>query len=441
MSSGVGKNINQLFVDKFKDFEANLNGQKELPVHQLRKQALDQFMKSGLPDKHEEYKYTNFKRALSKNFDFSQLFNNTSTDASHEDHLIGNLTGNILVFVNGQFSANDSNYNSEEISIATLKEAYKDHSEHIDKHFGNLVAKNNDSFATLNSIFCNDGVYIHIGKNKVVETPTIIYYLSDTTTGEATSFPRNLIVAEENSQSSIIEVFSTIGDGNSFSNSVTEISVAKNAIVDYYKVANDTKNAYHIGLTQVSQERDSTFSAHSFTFGGGIIRNNLHIALEDENCTANMYGIYMLSGESHVDNHTEVDHKKPNSFSNELYKGILDDKSTGVFNGKIFVRQDAQKTNAFQSNKNILLTDDATVNTKPQLEIWADDVKCSHGCTTGQLDNEALFYLRSRGIDEKRAKAMLLYAFATDVIENVKIDSLKEYLDHIIAERFHQEQA
>jgi Fe-S cluster assembly protein SufD len=168
-----------------------------------------------------------------------------------------------------------------------------------------------------------------------------------------------------------------------------------------------------------------------------MIRNNINISVDDENCEAHMYGLYLLNGKSHVDNHTVVDHRKPNSFSNELYKGIVDEKANGVFNGKIFVRQEAQKTNAFQSNNNILLSDSATVNTKPQLEIWADDVKCSHGCTVGQMDEEAIFYLRARGIDERSAKAMLLYAFSKDVLENISVEPLRAHLDQLVSDRLH----
>ncbi|MDH5368081.1 MAG: Fe-S cluster assembly protein SufD [Cyclobacteriaceae bacterium] len=439
MSHQVDKNINQLFIDKFSDFENQLNGQKALPIHDLRKKALIKFKELGIPNTHEEYKYTNFKKALSKNFTFNQLFkNNDDASISQSDYLINELEGNVLVFINGQFSEDASHFNNNEIDIKPLTKAYSENPNAITKHFGNLYKDNEDSYALLNSTFCNNGVFAQIGKNKIVNTPIIIYNISDASKDEAISFPRNLIIAESGSQSSVIEVFSTIGEKNSFSNAVNEITIDENAILNYYKILDETEHVYHIGLTQASQKKNSTINAHSYTFGGGIIRNNLHIEQEGENCTTNMFGLYLLNGNSHVDNHTEVDHKKPNSYSNELYKGILDEKSTGVFNGKIFVRKEAQKTNAFQSNKNILLTDEATVNSKPQLEIWADDVKCSHGCTTGQMDEEALFYLRSRGIDKDKARAMLLYAFSIDVLKNVTIEPLKKYLDHIIALRFNQ---
>ncbi|MDH5367064.1 MAG: Fe-S cluster assembly protein SufD [Cyclobacteriaceae bacterium] len=441
MSQQVDININQLFIDKFSDFEHQLNGQKTLPIHDLRKKALHKFKELGIPNSHEEYKYTNFKKALTKNFTFNQLFKSKNDSSSFgNDYIINELEGNVLVFINGQFSESDSHFKSDEIDIKPLANAYSENPDTIAQHFGNYSKNNEDSYALLNSTYCNNGVFAQIGKNKIVNTPIIIYYISDARADEAVSFPRNLIVAESGSESSIIEVYSTIGEKNSFSNAVTEIVVEENAILNYFKILNETEHVYHVGLTQASQKKNSTINAHSYTFGGGIIRNNLHIAQEDENCTTNMFGLYLLNGNSHIDNHTEVDHKRPNSYSNELYKGILDEKSTGVFNGKIFVRREAQKTNAFQSNKNILLTNDATINSKPQLEIWADDVKCSHGCTTGQMDEEALFYLRARGIDKDKARAMLLYAFSIDVLKNVTIEPLKKYLDHIIAQRFNQEE-
>jgi Fe-S cluster assembly protein SufD len=233
-------------------------------------------------------------------------------------------------------------------------------------------------------------------------------------------------------------VFLSKGNQPSFTNIVTEIVVQENATVTYTKVQNESDQAYIIGTTQVYQARDSKFSATTVSLSAALIRNNLNIVLDAENCEANLFGLYMLNGSQHVDNHTLVDHAKPRSYSNELYKGIMDGKSTGVFNGKIYVRQDAQKTNAFQSNKNILLSKDASMNTKPQLEIFADDVKCSHGATTGQLDEDMLFYLRSRGIGTNEAKALLMYAFATDIINQIPLEAVRLYVERAIANRLNR---
>jgi Fe-S cluster assembly protein SufD len=251
------------------------------------------------------------------------------------------------------------------------------------------------------------------------------------------SVNRNLIVVGKSSELTVLEKFDSTGSAN-FSNSVTEAVVAENAGFNLYSIQNDNGPRYQFGLTQIYQSNFSRVNTYTFTLSGKLVRNNLQFVLDGEGIESHMYGLYLLANDTLADNHTVVDHRKPNSFSNEMYKGVMDGSSKGVFNGKIYVRPNAQKTNAFQANRNILLTDKATVNTKPQLEIWADDVKCSHGCTTGQLDEEALFYLQARGVSKETAQAMMLYAFAGEVLDNVKHPVIKEYLDNVISERLHK---
>jgi Fe-S cluster assembly protein SufD len=289
-----------------------------------------------------------------------------------------------------------------------------------------------NAFTALNTAFAHDGVVIQVPANATVELPTILRFVSDARQVNVASQPRNLFIVNKNAEVKVAESFRTLGDQASFTNVVTEIVVAEDARMEYYKIQNESDMAYHIGTTQVYQKDRSHFYSATVTLDGGFIRNNLNIALDGSNCEAHMYGLYFPNGRQHIDNHTLVDHRKPNSHSNELYKGILEDRSTGVFNGKIFVRQDAQKTNAYQSCKNVVLSNDATMNTKPQLEIFADDVKCSHGTTTGKLNEEALFYLRSRGIPKVEAQSLLMYAFAEDVIKKIKIDTLREQLERRI---------
>ncbi len=438
----MSNNINQILINKFEQFEASLNGEATSSLHSIRQQGIKAFDHIGLPSaKHEEYKFTNLSKILEKKFDWTSphYANSEISIDTLSAFEIPNLDAYRLVFVNGIYSEKLSDHDNAQITISELQKATESHQEVFKKHFGQHAVYQDDAFAALNTAFIKNGTFIKVDKNAVVDKPIAIYNLSDASDHESVSYPRNLILAEANTQVSIIELFGTIGSHNSLVNTVTEIVVEENAIVDYYKIGNDAEHAYHVGLTQVYQAKSSTFNANTIAFGGGMIRNNLHIKIDGEGCHANMYGLYLLDGKSHVDNHTVVDHIKPNSESSELYKGILDDHSKGVFNGKVLVRQEAQKTNAFQSNKNILLTDDASINTKPQLEIWADDVKCSHGCTTGQLDLEALFYLQARGIDKEKARAMLLYAFAIDVLDNVKIEALKDHFDGVIAKRFNQE--
>jgi Fe-S cluster assembly protein SufD len=244
-----------------------------------------------------------------------------------------------------------------------------------------------------------------------------------------------LYVAEEGAEIKIVEDYYSIGDKHSFTNIVTEIYCGENSKLERYKIQNDNDKAYQVGTTQVMQEKDSRFSDTTISWGGAITRNNLTSVFNGSNTECHFYGLYMLTGKQHVDNHTLADHAMPHCYSNELYKGIIDDKATGVFNGKIMVREDAQKTNAYQSNGNILLSEDATIYSKPQLEIFADDVKCSHGATTGQLNKEELFYLQARGIGKEEARILLLNAFAGDVVDSVKIDKLREKLKDTLSKK------
>jgi Fe-S cluster assembly protein SufD len=239
----------------------------------------------------------------------------------------------------------------------------------------------------------------------------------------------------ENAQVQLIETYVSIGAESSFTNQVMEIIVEKDAVMEYYKIQNEASHINNVSTTHIRQVGKSYTHTVTISLDGGIVRNNLNIVLDAERCESHLYGLYFQKGKSHIDNHTLVDNVKPNCFSNELYKGIIDDNATAVFNGKIYVQRDAQKTNAYQSNKNVLLSNGASVNTKPQLEILADDVKCSHGCTVGQLNEEGLFYLQSRGITEKNARSLLLHAFAVDILEHIKPAPIREYVNRLISER------
>jgi Fe-S cluster assembly protein SufD len=407
-------------------------------LNDIKKTAWTSFETLGFPTvKNEEFKYTNFIPAVKTNF--SLQTKGTISKADLDSIKIVSEDSNVLVFVNGVFNKSLSNIitPTSEATITTLAEALNSPNDKalIEKHLAKYSNNTTDAFTALSTASAKDGVFIHVSQNKVVEKPIVLYFISDTNTDDVFSQPRNLFIFEKNTQATVIESFNTFGSKSSFNNIVTEISVETDAIIDYYKIQNESEKAYHVGTTQVNQKGKSTFNAVTVSLNGAIIRNNLNAVLDGEYIESNLFGLFMPSGSTHIDNHTIVDHAKPNCNSKELYKGVLDGKSTGVFNGKIFVRKDAQKTNAFQSNKSILLSDEATINTKPQLEIWADDVKCSHGATSGQLDAESLFYLRSRGLSEKSAKALLVYAFASDVLSNIKIESLKLILEEMISNK------
>lgn len=423
-------------VTAFREAEERMNGESKTPIHQLRRQALQQFDRLGFPTvKHEEWKYSNVSGLTKEVFDFNA--DGTLEADALEELQIPNLEGNILYFVNGKYHPELSRLvsPSSQVQVLSFAEALKADPELINSYFARYADYQDNAFTALNTAFANDGVVVRVPDNTTVETPIILRYINDARQKNVASQPRNLIVAGRNAEVIVAESYRTLGEWSSFVNTVTEIVVAQDARVQHYKVQNDSDKSYHIGTTQVNQLDNSHFYSVTVTLNGSFVRNNLNIVLDGQHCEAFMYGLYLPDGRQHIDNHTLVDHAKPNSYSNELYKGILEDRSTGVFNGKIFVRPDAQKTNAYQSCKNVVLSPDASMNTKPQLEIFADDVKCSHGTTTGKLNEEALFYLRSRGIPKAEAQSLLMYAFAEDVLSQIKIGPIKDYLEHIVVEK------
>lgn len=397
------------------------------PLRNKAKAVLDQI---GLPgSKNEEYKFTPISKALEKNFSFGTL-NPESTISAIDQFLIPNVDGHTLVFVNGIFSEKLSDYNHEELHINPI--------DGTEKGFASLADFKTDALVAWNTAAWTSGISLEVSAHTEVNKPVILHYLNDTSKGDVKSFTRNIIRLGKNSKLTVVEKQDTIGTHAGFSNVVTEAFVEESAALHLYSIQADEGKRFHFGQTMIWQDRNSWVNTFTLTLDGKLIRNNLQLILDGEGCESHMNGLYILQGDTLADNHTVVDHKKPNANSNELYKGIIDGNAKGVFNGKIYVRPHAQKTNAFQSNRNILLSDKATVNTKPQLEIWADDVKCSHGCTTGQLDEEAIFYLQTRGISKETARAMVLYAFALEVLETIPSENLKKYLDRSISERLHK---
>jgi len=403
---------------------------------QLRDKAMESFYKQGVPTrKHEEYKYTRVDLMLKGEFDFST--NKNCSDAQIEQ-LKFLKEAYIVIIENGIFVEGASNLQNlpKGLTICSLVDAVKSNSPVFEKHYAQYADVKTDPFIALNTAMAKDGVFIYIAKNVIIDKPIHIIHIS-TAFENTIIHPRNLIVVDENAQAKIIESFETVDStAKTVSNALTEIVVDKNAIVDHYKIQDEKELGYLVNTTQVIQQKQSVFSTNTITLSGSLVRNNLTLVSDDEHIESHLNGLYLTTGNQVVDNHTVVDHRKPNCNSNELYKGIIDGKSTATFNGKIFVRKDAQKTNAFQSNKNILLSEDGTINTKPQLEIYADDVKCSHGTTTGKLDEEKIFYLRARGIGVINAKKLLMHAFASEVINRIKIEALREYIEENISKTF-----
>lgn len=412
----------------------------DLPSDSQRKKAWESFISVGFPKaKSEEYKFTPITSVLEKNFESSELLTQSpATESGFQDKLASPLDAYQVVFSNGQFVASASTLPaSGQLTIKPLHEALQSHRDLIANTFAHQ-ATNKDPFALFNESFWRDGLFIHVAKNSHPDKPILIYHHHDAKDRKVASHTRLFILVEKSASLSVIEKTNSIGEGAIFNTIIEEILVEENASFNYFKLQDDPGKLIQVNNTTIQQHSNSRIDTYTFSLNGKLIRNNLNIIIDGEGCESHFYGLYLTKGDTLVDNHTVVDHRKPNSFSNELYKGLMDDKSKAVFNGKIYVRPHAQKTNAFQSNRNILLSDTATINTKPQLEIWADDVKCSHGCTAGQLDDEALFYLQSRGIPKPTAKAMLLYAFAGEVIDTIKDEKLRTYIDELVSERLHK---
>ncbi|NBA87622.1 Fe-S cluster assembly protein SufD [Emticicia sp. CRIBPO] len=427
----------QLLSD-FQAYQNGLNGKAETPFNQLRRLAMDNFSNLGFPTtKHEEWKYSNVKKLVEKSYNF-----HPKSEAG-EDELsalpIPDLAGNILYFINGIFHPELSTLQTpdDKLKIITLSQAITEFPDLLNEYYGKFTDNITESFTALNTAMANDGVVVFIPDNTTLEEPVIMRMIGDVREENVGSFVRNLVVVGKNAEVKIAESFRTLGEKSGFVNAVTEIIVGEDARVDYYKVQDDNDESFHIGTTQVYQKDRSYFYSATVTINGGFVRNNLNLILDGQHINSYMYGLYIPDKKQHIDNHTLVDHRKPNCQSNELYKGILMGKSTGVFNGKIFVQEDAQKTNAYQNCRNVIVSDSATMNTKPQLEIWADDVKCSHGTTTGKLNDDAIFYMQSRGIPKQEAIKLQLLAFAEDVVSQIKIDGIRNYLEVLIREKLH----
>jgi Fe-S cluster assembly protein SufD len=400
----------------------------------LRELAINFFEKQGIPTrKHEEYKYLNLDGVLKGEFSSATTQSLTSPQINSKIFLKNAKT---IVIENGFFNSAMSTIDGLPKGIQILDICNSIESEVFKKHYSKYADITSDTFIALNTAMAVSGVFIYIPKGVVFETPIHILHVTSVTQNTFTN-PRNLIVVEENAQVQLIESYQSIDSmAITINNALTEIVIEENANVSHYKIQDENKFGHLVNTTQIYQKTKSVFTTYTFILSGTLVRNNLTIVLDGEHIESHLNGLYLTKGNQVVDNHTLVDHRKPNCNSNELYKGIIEDKSIATFNGKIFVRKDAQKTNAFQSNKNILLSDDGTVNTKPQLEIYADDVKCSHGTSTGKLDAEKIFYLRARGLSELSAKKMLMHAFASEVVLGIKLPALLEYIEEKITERF-----
>ena len=406
-------------------------------IHQTRLESLKTFEQKGFPSRKDEaWRYTSLNAIVRKDY---ALFPKTETTIQLKKvkkYFLYEIDTYKVVFIDGVYSPFLSDTTHDGLDVCLMSAAFSKakYRNLIDSYF-NKITNKEDSLTALNTSYAQEGAYVYIPKSVVAEKPIEIIHFS---TGKEKALwlqPRNLIVVDQNAQVQILERHQSLKEHDIVTNSVTEIYAHQDAFVDYYKIQNDLSTASLIDNTYISQEKKSNVRVHTFSLGGKLTRNNLNFYLNGQHCHSTLKGVTLLEDQQHVDHYTLVDHASPNCESHQDYKGVFSEASKGVFNGKIYVDQLAQKTNAFQQNNNILLDDKATVNTKPQLEIFADDVKCSHGCTVGQMDEDALFYMRSRGIPKKEAKALMTYAFANNVLESVELPILKKRINKLIAKK------
>ena len=406
-------------------------------VHETRARALRVFEDKGFPTKKDElWKYTSLEALIREDY---SLFPKSEVNIELKDvkkYFLYDTDTYKVIFIDGVYSPFLSNTTHDGLDVCLMSAALsKPKYRSLINTYFNKIAPSDESLTALNTSYAKEGAFVYIPKKTVAEKPIEIIHFSSGDQDSLWLQPRNLIVIDKNSQVQIIERHQSLKEHAVVSNSVTEIYVHEEAFVDYYKLQNDLTTASLIDNTFIQQEKNSHASVHTFSLGGKLIRNNLRYLHKGKHILSTLKGLTILQGKQHVDHSTMVHHSQPNCESHQDYKGIFSERSEGVFNGQILVDKIAQKTNAFQQNNNVLLDDKATVNSKPQLEIFADDVKCSHGCTIGQMDEEALFYLRTRGIPKKEARALMTYAFANNVLESVQLPSLKKRINSQIAKK------
>ena len=435
--------ILQPYITNFELFKQNQDNQSDDPIHDLRRTAFNHLLEKGFPTKREEeWRFTDINPILSESFTLADSDNIANIKKSDIAHLtFKNWSGPMLVFIDGHFAEHLSDMNAGQsgLTINSLDFVLKNDQKSLLDTFVEFETYSENAFSALNTAFIKDGAVIKLEKNVIADKPIHLLYISTKQNKPQLINPRNLIYLSENSQAALVESHFNLNDGEYFNNPVTEIRIAENARLNHIRIQNESGMAFHIGSIFVDQKQNSHYFSTSLTFGGKIARNNIYTKLDGEGIESILNGLYMGHGDQLLDNHTFIDHAKPRCESHELYQGILTDNANGVFSGKIMVHPDAQKTDAKQSNNCLLLSDEARINSKPQLEIYADDVRCTHGATVGQLNEEGIFYLRSRGISEQQAKNILTYAFVEQVIEGIGIASVRNYVDDIILNRLKED--
>ena len=431
------------YAAEFKRLAAGLAGHTAPWLRELRTVAIARFAEHGFPtSRDEDWKYTRTAALEKRAFSCEAADGAVAIDKINALLQVESVAPR-LVFINGRcFPALSQLDNLPDgVSFSGLNEVLRSNPEALKGLFGEVAILDRHPFAALNTAFADDGAYLSIAGGTVAEQPLHAVFITTAAQDGHVTHPRILVRAGDNSQVTLVERYIALGDAvhprghEYFTNAVTEIKLGDNAVLDHYRVQEEGAKAFHVGGVHVHQGRDSRFHSHGVSLSNALLRNDIDVQLAACGAHCELIGLYLAAGRQHVDIHTRIDHLQPHGTSNEFYKGILDGHGRGVFNGKVIVHPDAQKTDARQVNQNLLLSDDAEADTKPQLEIYADDVKCSHGATVGQLDADAVFYLRSRGVDEAAARRMLTHAFASEIIEQVKLPALRAYLDNAVMAR------
>ena len=435
-----------LYFERFATLLKERAGREPSWLGKIRRTAMDRFGELGFPTtRHEEWRFTNVAPIA------RTVFATPGLESASEGALDGLRSAlpawiagsHALVFVGGRFAPSLSSVGTlpAGIKAGSLATGLEASQPAIESHLAREAGYDDHAFVALNTALFEDGALIEVRPNMVVEKPVALVFLNLAHRGSTMTHPRNLVLVGTGAQANFIEIHVGLnrGDGDPaapyFTNAITEVVAGDNAMIDYTRVQQETDHGFHVGIVQVEQGRSSSVTTHGVALGGRLDREEVRAVLNGEGAEALLHGLYVISGQQHVDNHTLIDHAKPHCSSREVYKGVLDGHAAGVFNGKIAVRKDAQKTDSKQSNKNLLLSEDATINTKPQLEIYADDVKCTHGATIGQIDPEAVFYLRSRGIGLEEARNLLIQAFADDILDRIKFEPLRSSLREALGAR------
>jgi Fe-S cluster assembly protein SufD len=428
------KERGNVYLKAFDRLEKDLARVGPPSLHRLRRAAAGRFAELGFPGpRDEEWRFTPVSSLTQVLFELGPTSEDLQAGERFHEWPHGDQTGATLLAANGlaPFLLKGSRPLPAGVVVCSLAEALERNPALVEPYLGRFADSRGHAFTALNTAFLRDGAFVYVPPGMVVEEPIYLRFLV-TMLDEKQPYVwhrRTLVVCGENSQITLVEGYNGLFKTSYFTNAVTEVVLGKNAVVDHYKIQQEGDSAFHMATMQVQLDRAARFSSHAVSLGGAWVRNEVNAVFGAKRGECTLNGLYQAGGQQLIDNHTMIDHAYPHCASHELYKGILDGKARGVFNGKIQVRQDAQKTDAKQTNQTLLLSDDATINSKPQLEIYADDVKCTHGATVGQLDEESLFYLRTRGIGQAQARALLTFAFANDVIDRIKVAPLREQLE------------